>query len=73
MINDDAPEVRRIIAERLPASDLAVLRGDHDWLVRYAVAERIAITDLGCLLNDPEPDVQAIARERLNASQHAED
>jgi hypothetical protein len=43
---------------------------DADWVVRYTAAQRVAPEALTCLLDDPEPDVRAVAQDRLNLHSH---
>jgi len=42
MAHDDAPEVRRIVAERMSSEDAVTLLNDPDWVVRYTVAQLVA-------------------------------
>jgi HEAT repeat protein len=65
MAHDDAPEVRRIIAERMSPEDAVALLTDPDWVVRYTAVQRVAPEALINLLDDPEPDVRAAVQERL--------
>jgi hypothetical protein len=73
MARDDAPEVRRIIAERMSPADAVTLLNDCDWMVRYAAVQRVPTEALACLLGDPEPDVRAAVRERLTNHSHRSD
>jgi len=65
LLEDPAPEVRRIAAQRLPLAALSLLAGDTDWTVRWEVAERAPGPLLARLLKDPEAEVRARAAERL--------
>jgi hypothetical protein len=72
MAVDPAPDVRRIVAERMSAEDAEVLLQDSDWVVRYTVALKVAPDKLINLLEDPEPDVSAVARQRFQATHCSE-
>jgi hypothetical protein len=67
MADDDAPEVRRIVAERMNPADAVILLNDTDWVVRYTAVQRVAPDALSSLIDDPEPDVRAAVLERLNS------
>lgn len=42
-----------------------MMLNDSDWVVRFYAAQRAPLSALKALLNDPEPDVVAVAKERL--------
>jgi hypothetical protein len=65
MAFDEAPDIRRIVAERMNPEDAVTLLNDTDWVVRYTAVQRVAPEALSGLLNDPEPDVRSAVRERL--------
>jgi len=68
MAHDDAPEIRRIIAERMSPADAVMLLNDPDWVVRYTAVQRVAPEELSSLLDDPDPDVRTAVRERLTGN-----
>ncbi|HEY9237625.1 MAG TPA: hypothetical protein VIP10_02190, partial [Burkholderiaceae bacterium] len=57
-------EVRRIVAERLPAALLSRLAADSDWRVRWEVAQRADAAVLAQLQDDEDPEVRRAVRER---------
>ena len=69
LASDASPVVRRTVAERVPAPMLAQLVADSDWGVRWQVAQRADLATQAALLRtlaaDPDPEVRALADERL--------
>jgi hypothetical protein len=65
LVHDRESEVRRIVAERLPAPLLEVFVDDPDLLVRWEVAARANGAVLERLVCDPEAEIRARAGERL--------
>jgi hypothetical protein len=65
MAADEAYEVRRIVAQRLPAPLLGCLAQDSDLLVRWEVTQRAQPELLQALLADPDEEIRAAARQRL--------
>jgi len=65
LVEDPAPEVRRLVAQRLPAPLLTSLATDADWLVRWEAAGRAIGHVLEGLARDAEPEVRerALARQ----------
>jgi hypothetical protein len=61
---DPDPVVRLEVAQRLPDALLFMLRDDADWRVRYEVASRIAVEQVGAFANDPDPLVREAALQR---------
>jgi hypothetical protein len=55
------------VAYRLPEAELSYLAADVDPRVRFAVAERIAVSDLAPFLDDPEMVIRDVASDRLTA------
>ena len=72
LASDASPVVRRIVAERVPTPLLNQLAADSDWGVRWQVAQRADIATqvalLRTLATDPDPEVRALADERLAPS-----
>ena len=72
LATDASPTVRRIVAERVPAPLLGQLAADSDWGVRWQVAQRADLATQAALLRtlatDPDPEVRALADERLAPS-----
>ena len=72
LADDPAPRVRRLVAERAPQPLLHHLATDADWSVRWEVAQRLCPQAQGDTLRrlaeDPDPEVRAMAAERLAAS-----
>jgi len=64
MVDDSEAEVRRIVAERLPAPLLAALVDDPDLLVRWQAAGRALGAVLARFAQDPEADVRERAEQR---------
>jgi hypothetical protein len=62
---DTEAEVRRIVAERLPAPLLSVFADDADLLVRWHAAGRADIDLLRRLAHDTEADIRERAEQRL--------
>ena len=52
MKNDKAPEVRRIIAQRIADDEAIEFLNDEDWIVRYTAARHVPIYALDILLTD---------------------
>jgi hypothetical protein len=67
MADDAEPEVRRIVAERLPAGLLKRLALDADWRVRFEVAQRADVVTLHSMRNDDEADIRQTVLQRLKA------
>jgi hypothetical protein len=65
LADDTEPEVRCVVAERLPSSLLKRLCLDADWRVRFAVAQRADLATLHRMQQDPEPDIRQAVAERL--------
>jgi LRV protein FeS4 cluster/Leucine rich repeat variant len=72
LASDPSARVRRIVAERAPQPLLHHLAADADWSVRWEVAQRLNPLAQGEALQrlaaDPDPEVRAMAAERLAAS-----
>ncbi len=64
MASDEDAAVRLEVAQRLPPDLVSRLRYDPDWRVRYAVASRIAVGEIGELTEDSDGFVQDMARSR---------
>jgi hypothetical protein len=67
LIGDDEPDVRAMVAYRLPVSRIAVLKNDPDRKVRLAVAQRVEGQDLIDMLADEDYAVRIIAAFRAPA------
>jgi hypothetical protein len=65
MADDAEPEVRRIVAERLPTGLLMRLGKDRDWRVRFEVAQRADLATLHSMQHDDEVDIRQTVQERL--------
>ncbi|TDY17204.1 LRV iron-sulfur cluster protein [Paraburkholderia sp. BL6665CI2N2] len=64
-------EVRRSVAERLPATLLSRLAFDRDWRVRWQVARRAAGEIVASLMDDADEEVRALARRRRRSGEVA--
>ncbi|MDD5390446.1 MAG: 4Fe4S-binding leucine-rich repeat protein [Gallionellaceae bacterium] len=65
LVHDTDEVVRRAVAIRLPADDLAMLRNDPDREVRITVAARIPVEQLEKMMGDPDYLVRQHVAERL--------
>ena len=72
MVEDHEPEVRRIVAERLPTPLLDCFVNDADLLVRWEAAARALGPVLERLAHDPEAEIRERAQARLQDSVRAE-
>lgn len=73
MVNDEDPEVRRIVAARMLPDEAVKLLADPDWLVRLEVARRAPLATLEKLAHDPEQEVRDVVLDRLNRNRQHED
>jgi MoxR-like ATPase len=64
MADDTEPEVRRVVAERLPVALLSRLSRDADWRVRWEVAQRADAATLDALRDDEDAEVRQAVHER---------
>lgn len=55
MAHDDAPEVRRIIAERMSLEDAVTLLNDRDWVVRLPLSSALRLRHWFACLMIPNP------------------
>ncbi|MDT4880096.1 hypothetical protein FQZ97_1158220 [compost metagenome] len=68
LLDDPAPEVRRVVAERLPVALLPRMARDPDWRVRWELVQRADPATLAALCDDEDPEVRRSARERRAAA-----
>jgi hypothetical protein len=67
LLDDAEPDVRAMVAHRLPVSRIAHLRSDPDHKVRMVVAQRLEGAALVALLGDANHWVRLVAARRVPA------